>query len=846
MPPFRQPTRNAAGQVFTVLALWCAAAGSVTAQQVPDYEKDVKPILSKNCYACHSSSRAMGGIRLDIRAGAVAKGDSGRPAILPGDSGGSEIIHRLTATGKNMRMPLGGQPLPAESVAIVRSWIEAGASWPESAADMAVRRPGPVEMQVTDRDRQHWAFRPLQKVQPPAVKDAAWQKNPIDRFVFAALDAKGLAPSPQASKAVLIRRLYFTVIGLPPTPAEVQAFLNDSSPQAYDHLVEGLLANPHYGERWARHWLDVARYADSEGYNRDADRPAIYRYRDFVIRAFNDDMPFTKFVRWQIAGDEYEPDNPEAVTATGFLAAGPREHSMVTDTPENKLQYIYDELDDLVSTTSQAMLGLTVGCARCHDHKFDPIPTRDYYRLAAAFRNFDRKETYLSRPHRALEQWAGAKRAELREQKIQASDIPEEARVSLRAPLEKNNSGQVFFYKKYDEKLRFTEDEFQAWLSPADRATYEGLKHAVADVEQKLGKEPPKGFVVVDSQATPIDSYLLGRGSARNRKEKVQFGFLSVLTRGNPSGEYRAAVAKPGLASTFQRGAVAEWLVDVDRGAGALLARVIVNRLWQHNFGEGLVNTPNDFGLQGEKPSHPELLEWLAGELIRNGWQLKPIQRLILTSSAYRLSTEYDKNSAHIDADERLLWRRRPLRMEAEALRDYILAVSGSLNDKMYGPGVRPHIPVEATVTRSKDKWSKDNTIVEGSDVWRRSVYVFAKRTVRLPWLETFDAPDWTTSCGRRVPTTVPTQALSLMNDPFVREQARRFAARIGAEAPAGNQSQITYAYQLAFGRPPSPAEMAAGLTFLPSRNTDAAENQQRLVNFCHVLFTLNEFMFVE
>lgn len=787
----------------------------------------------------------MGGIRLDGRSAAGGKGDSGRPTIVPGNSAASELIRRITATEKNLRMPLGAPPLAPAQIEVLRAWIDGGAVWPEGSAEESAGQSKKLEMRVTDRDRQHWAFRPLARVEPPQPRNAGWVKTPLDRFMLAQFEAASIIPAAEAPREKLIRRLYFTTTGLPPTPAEIDAFQTDRSPQAYERLVDRLLASPRFGERWARHWLDVARYADSEGYNRDADRPMLYRYRDFVIRSFNDDMPFNKFVRWQIAGDEFEPDNPDAVIATGFLAAGPREHSMSTDTEDNKLQYIHDELDDIVNTTAQSMLGLTVGCARCHDHKFDPLPTRDYYRLTAAFRNFQRKETTLSRPHRDLERWLASKRAALREEKIQQAGIPDEdARIALRAPLEKNNSGQVFFYKKYDAKLQFTEQEFQSWLTPEDRAAQDRLKRAVAEAEQKFGGEPPKAFVIVDAQREPIESYLLGRGSVRNKQEKVGFGFLSVLSRGRDPEQYRSAVVKKDLESSFQRAAVAEWLIDPEQGAGVLLARTIVNRLWQHHFGQGLVRTPNDFGLQGDTPSHPELLDWLAGELIRSGWRLKHIHRLILNSAAYRLSTDNDPTRRGLDPEDRLVWRRRPLRLEAEALRDSILAVSGSLNEKMYGPAVRPSIPVEATLTRSKDKWPAN--VVEGAETWRRSVYVFAKRSVRLPWFETFDAPDGNTSCGRRVPTTVPTQALALMNEPFVREQARRFAARLTAsETQAGSSAQVKLAYRIALGRFPSGSELDAAVTFL-EQSEDPAGRYTALVDFCHVLFTLNEFMFVD
>ena len=785
-------------------------------QPSPDFVRDIQPILAEKCYPCHSAARSMGGIRLDGRAGAFGQGESRTPAIVPGRSAASELLRRVSAPDKSVRMPLGGQPLTPAQIELLRTWIDSGANWPDTPAAS------------TRKLEKHWAFQQLRKVQPPSVKNAGWAKTGVDGFILAQLEAKGLTPAPEATTTQLIRRVTFGLTGLPPDPA-------DATNRDFDALVDRLLASPQYGERWGRHWLDVARYADSEGYHEDADRPTMYRYRDWVIRAFNEDIRFDQFVRWQLAGDEYGPDNPDAVAATGFLAAGTRVFIAATDTEENKQQYLYDELDDFVSTTSAAMLGLTVGCARCHDHKFDPIPTRDYYRMAAAFRNYDRTETFLSRPHRELERMLAARRAALRESKMDAAAIPEDMRVLLRAKLDKDNSGQKAAFDKYDSPLRFSDDDFHAWLTPSDKETLARLRGAVAEAEKTLGADPPRSFVIVDSQPKPMGAYLLARGSVRNKTELVPFGFLSVLSNGREPEQYRASVMREAMPTSYQRSALAEWLVDEEHGAGALLARVIVNRIWQHHFGEGLVRTPNDFGSQGERPSHPELLDWLAGELIRGGWRLKPIHRLILNSAVYRMSAVAAPESVRLDPENRLWAHRRPLQLEAESLRDSILAVSGSLNRQMFGPPVRPPIAPEAINSRSADRWPKN--AVDGPDTWRRSVYVFAKRSIRLPMLETFDAPDSNTSCGRRVPTTAPTQALMLMNDSFVREQAERFARRVAAEAPESAASQIQRAYQLALGREAGRTEMQSALRFLSSGS---------LTDLCHVLFTLNEFMFVD
>ena len=701
-----------------------------------------------------------------------------------------------------------------------------------------IRKPGMV---VTEKDRNHWAFRPLGGVESIAIK------NSVDSFVF----GHDVPTLKEASRRTLVRRLYLDLTGLPPTPEQVGAFEQDSDARGYERLVDQLLASRHFGERWGRHWLDVARYADSDGYESDLDRREAWPYRDWVIRALNDDLPFDTFLKWQIAGDEIAPANPDAVIATGFLAAAPFQDTTPADTEENKLKIRYDELDDMVSTTSLAFLGLTLGCARCHDHKFDPLPTRDYYRMAAVFSTTERRVASLSKPRREFEMWREKQRLAWREAKMTELGLAEDQKYWLRQPEHFAVPAQTKLYKEYGERLKIGDGALRAGLPEPQRGIWDLLEKATAANEG--GRLPAeKAWVTVDRQAEPLPQYLLGRGSVLSRKEEVHAGFLQVVSRGKTPEEFLREARPAGLGNTsdpsvvgadgfihpvttYQRTALATWLTDVEQGAGALVARVIVNRIWQHHFGEGLVKAPNDFGYQSDPPSNAALLEWLAGELVRNGWHLKPIHKAILMSAAYR---------QQIGSGPRAL--RHPIRLESDALRDSILAVSGQLNRKMFGPPFRPIIPKEAIATRSKDEYP--TSIQEGPEIWRRSVYAFVKRSVPNPVMEVFDAPDSSSSCGRRNVTTVPTQALTLMNSQLVRKAAVQFAQRVITEAGTEPAAQIERAYRLALGRGPSVAEKARANEFLQQAPDagGAALPVEGLTDLCHVLFTLNEFIYVD
>ena len=698
------------------------------------------------------------------------------------------------------------------------------------------------EMQITEKDRNYWAFRMLSEVLPPRGG-----VNGVDAFLF-----PEETPLPKnAARSKLIRRLYLDLLGLPPTPEQVAFFQRDPSPDAYERLVDQLLANRHFGERWARHWLDLARYADSDGYEDDLDRREGWPYRDWVIRAFNEDLPFHTFLQWQIAGDEIAPTLPDAVIATGFLAAAPSQGTTPADTEENKLKIRYDELDDMVSTSASAFLGLTLGCARCHDHKFDPLPTRDYYRMAAIFSTTERRVAFLSKPRQEFEHWKEKQKVAQRDAKMTALGLTEEQKFWLRQPEHFFVPIQAQLYKEYGGQLKINDQQLRDGLPESRRNVWDALEKAIAGIDaSRLPTD--KALVALDKQDEPVRQYLLRRGSVLSRKEEVSAGFLQVLSRRKGPEEFlrearpypRVAPAdsprvdKDGFvqpATTYQRKALALWLTDLEQGAGPLVARVIVNRIWQHHFGEGFVRTPDDFGYQSDAPSHPQLLEWLAAELVRHRWQLKPLHKLILMSAAYRQDTEGTHGSI-----------RHPVRLESDALRDTILAVSGQLNRKMFGPAFRPIIPKEGMATRSKDEYPSN--IEEGPEIWRRSVYAFAKRSVPNPLMEVFDAPDSSASCGRRNVTTVPTQALTLLNNEAIRKSAVQFAQRVITEVGLIPDAQIRRAYQLALSRLPTLEEEARALKFLAAAPdaTGAALPVEGLSDLCHVLFTLNEFIYVD
>ncbi|HVU87853.1 MAG TPA: PSD1 and planctomycete cytochrome C domain-containing protein [Pirellulales bacterium] len=1022
-------------------------AETPSAADVEFFETKVRPVLVARCYKCHSqeAENLRGSLLLDSQPGWMAGGDSG-PAIVPGDPAASLLVKALQYDG-DVQMPPEGK-LPDAEIATLTEWVKRGAPDPR-----ATKPTGKAKRTINlAEERKHWAFQPLAPQVTPYVADPSWCRTPVDRFIIARLNDKQLAPNAAADKRTLIRRAYLDLLGLPPKPEEVEAFVADLSPDAYDRLVERLLDSPHYGERWARHWLDLARFAESHGFEHDYDRLSAYHYRDFVIKALNQDLPYDTFVKWQIAGDEYEPENPLALMATGFLAAGVHSTQITKNQVEKER---YDELDDMSATIGSSMLGLTIGCARCHDHKFDPIPTADYYRLLSTFTTAVRSEVDLNldranyeaalatfnREHAPLAEalaqyeaqdlpihfdaWlvnrsaphaaagGGSSTANVPVtgaattwQILEITDAKSEAGVPL-APLEdgsllaggkaadkdtytfvarthQRNITGIRLEALVDDTLpkhgpgraangNFALSDVQITAAPqgsekdaapvklaAARATFEQPNLPVAAaidedkksawaVDGQIGKDQaaavefaaPVGFdsgtvftitlrfennaghsigrprialttsptppaldapserqnaaeiaallaqpgaadakareamlrwyrplddgwrernrsvlehsakapqptltkVLITSEGLPAvrlhtqgddflkETHFLERGDPNRKKDVATQSFLQVLMT-SADGERAWQTPPPaGWRTSYRRRALAEWITDREHGAGTLLARVIVNRLWQHHLGRGIVATPSDFGTQGARPTHPELLDYLAAELIANDWRLKPIHRLIMQSAVYMQGSAADESRAKIDPDNNLLWRRPRARLEAEVIRDCILAAGGMLDERMFGPGTLD-----------------DNQL-------RRSIYFTVKRSKLVPMMMLFDAPDGLQAISARSSTTIAPQALLLLNNRQVREAARHFAARVTDPAAADSDSwtePIRRAYLIALSRTPSDAEVADAVQFLDEQSQlyaadgKADRRLAALADFCQVLFGLNEFVYAD
>jgi len=782
------------------------------------------------------------------------------------------------------------KPLPPRVALLVGLSSLAAAFFSPPASAAAPRTPV--------RESTHWAFQPLAQPAVPTVKNSAWIRTDLDRFIVAAQETIGVTPNDEADRAVLIRRLTFDLTGLPPTPEELNAFINDRAAGAYERLVDRLLGSVHYGEQWGRHWLDIARYADSNGYRYDDDQPEAYHYRDWVIRAFNSDLPYDQFVRWQLAGNELAPQNIDAQTATGFCAIGPKERD--EGPPDVRKQIRYDEIDDLIATTGSALLGLTLGCARCHDHKFEPISTREYYQLARIFNSGERTVISGERPltpaqETAKQQWLAEKQTiedetvawfELHGSVIAPILAPKQAKLDADlahvrsvffksnpqateadlaveiSNLNKNPIAQKYFL--YDVQGKFATNrrdverlsdprrnfnplvvrEVRDALPAAATAAFKLLASRTSDLERRGFSRQDKTLVYTDTTAAPVPTNILKRGSVTMPGELVSLGFIDVLTAKGYTPAAIATDTAPPAVATYQRAAFAHWITDADAGAGRLLARVMVNRIWQHHFGEGLVRTPSDFGTKGDTPALPALLDWLARDFIASGWSVKALHRRILTSAVYRQSTASDEKRASLDPENRTWWRRTPTRISSENLRDALLAVSGRLNPQLYGTSVILPIPSEAIITLSGTPYPTD--IKDNEWVHRRSVYAYNKRTVPIPLIQLFDGADLSASCGQRIATTVPTQALLLMNNDAVLARSADLAARIAREAPETLETKLARAFALALSRPPTAAEVATlGQFYEAQLKLRAGHRARTLTDLCQVIFNLNEFIYV-
>lgn len=1015
------------------------------------FKSEVKPVLVGRCLKCHAGEEADGDFDLSNRKSLLAGGSSG-PAILIGKSTKS-LLYKMITHEVEPSMPEDGAKLDKRNIQAISKWIDLGAPY-----------DGPLEGKSTDplawtkktidpTSRSFWSFQPIKKSPVPKFENDEWCQTDIDRFLLEKLQTNGMRPNQLVDRARLARRMYLGVIGLPPTPKQLDKFVNDKSPDAIHKLIEDLLGSQHYGEKWARHWLDIARFAESHGFEQDYDRPHAYHYRDFVIKAFNSDMPYDQFVKWQIAGDELAPNEPLALMATGFLGAG----VFPTQLTEKEFEPArYDELDDMASTVGTAMLGLTIGCARCHDHKFDPIPQRDYYQFVSTFTTTIRGEVELEldpdaikkdltvwqvghdqiqnklrkyekeKLSPAFDRWLRSKSAPqpieatwvvldfskavsnggatfekladgsllatgknpefdsyefvaktnlkgisairieaLSDESLVrkgpgrgsngnfalgnlsvlarhagATDLVPIKLVRPRSTFEQNtsnlsvaasidgnpktgwavdpqfgkNHSAIFEFEKpttFDReteltirmrfdvnnkhsigrprisittaatKVGFDDDAKQQavveifeilknskgkltdtqrnTLFQWYRTTDDGWQKIIGEIQAHLAKRPKpvKTKVMISSEGLkPLKhnadgrnfphfyptTHFLKRGDTDQKQGVAEQGFLQIYSGDQDSGDQGVSGAQgvpsePGRFS-YRRSALVRWMTDTEKGPGQQLARVVVNRIWQHHFGRGIVNTPNDFGFQGERPTHPELLDWLAQQLIDEKWSLKAIHRLILRSAAYQQSSEFDDEDSIKDLDNRLLWRYSPRRLEAEIIRDSMLAVSGTLDKKMFGAG-------------TLDEKMK-----------RRSVYFMIKRSKLIPMMQIFDSPEPLVSVGSRPSTTIAPQALLFMNNSNVREYAHNFSINIlktnGRDSKRDDslntqlKQVVRSGFEMALARKPTAMELENNIDFIQSQLDSYVKEKQNdalemaVTDFCQVLFCLNEFIYVD
>jgi mono/diheme cytochrome c family protein len=756
-----------------------------------DFARDIQPLFAKRCYECHGEKKQRGGLRLDERKAAFEGSNSGA-VLVPGNVAKSKLLHVVAGLDPDSQMPPKERPqLTRAEIAVLRAWIEQGANWPEAAGTTTKK---------TASD--HWAFQPIHPPTLPAVKNQAWVKNDIDRFVLARLEKERIAPSPEADRNTYIRRLYLDLLGLPPTPADVHRFGEDSDPMAYEKLVERVLASPHYGERWGRHWLDLARYADSDGYEQDRPRPYAFRYRDWVIAALNRDLPLDQFIIEQLAGDLLPNATLEQKTATGFHRNTLTNREGGTD----KEQFRVEAVMDRVSTTFKVFFGLTMNCAQCHDHKYDPISTREFYQVFAFFNSDDEIDVPSPLPDDVLvytkEKAANDKRIAALRKDLDAKLLAWEKALKddERSKLPANIVAILNVSAK--DRSEIQAKDLTAYLAKNDAKIGEVNKM----INELARKAPTQAFVPT-----------LGLGKGRKTHVLLRGDFLRPgveVSRGTP------AVLHPLHAQgTPTRLDLARWIVAPDN---PLTARVIANWVWHHYFGRGIVPTLEDFGAQGEKPSHPDLLDYLASRLFRHDWSLKALHRDIVLSATYRQSSKARPELTQRDPLNVLLSRQNRIRFEAEILRDSALAVSGLLNPTIGGPSVKPPQPpgISELTYANAARWVES----KGRDRYRRGMYTWFQRTSPYPMLMTFDAPDSNLCCVRRERTNTPLQSLTLLNDAAFVECFQGLARRIVTEKKS-LEDRLVYAFELTLARTPTAEESSAVRTLYEDLLEGARKN---------------------
>jgi len=799
---------------------------SLSADEI--FSDSIAPLFAATCVECHNDNDPQGDLSL-TSADKFRQGGASGPLIDPGDWKASLLWQMVS--GESPAMPKDASPLSQKQLAALQQWVQQGARWPPEMR---------IKPALADTD--WWSLKPLRKPSLPALRDEdrASTHNPVDAFILDQLRAHGLAPGPAADRPTLIRRLYFDLLGLPPTPEQVAAFLDDSSPLAYENLVCELLASPRYGERWARHWLDVVHYGDTHGYDKDKPRPHAWPYRDYVIRSFNDDKPYAQFVREQLAGDVLWPDQPEAIEATGFIAAGPWDFIGHAEVSEEKLDGRVArnlDRDDMVASTMNTFVSTTVQCARCHDHKFDPVGQKHYYSLQAVFAALDRADrsydtdpaiTVRRRTLRTARQAAEERQAEI-QRRITASAGGELARLDPRsARRQKQLSSQLRPEYGYEEvvapQLWQEQTKVQAELAeiarqiealPAEQVVYAGTVH------HGSGAFRGRGHV----GGLPREIHLLARGEVTQPRQLVGPGTLPIIP--DVPWQFDLPADHPEGA---RRVALADWITHAEN---PLTWRSIVNRIWAYHFGQGIVDSPNDFGRMGQQPSHPELLDWLAVWFRDHGQSWKQLHYLLLTSNTYRQASFNVPAFEAVDAQNRMLWRmnRRPL--DAEAIRDSVLAVSGQLNLAMFGPGFQDFV-----LQRPEHSPHYEYHLHDPNDpsCHRRAIYRFLVRSQQQPFMQTLDCADPSQSVARRDSTVTALQSLALLNNRLMVCMSEHFAERLACEAPDPRQ-QVVRAFQLALGRAPSDSESKSLVAFV---------QRHGLPNLCRLVFNLNEFLFVD
>jgi cytochrome c553 len=865
------------------LATLPAAAQAPLLDKAPRFEKDVLPILTAHCLKCHGEKAKKSG--LDLRSvSAMVKGGASGPVIIKGHADKSLLYEQVS---KKIMPPDQAPKLSSRQIDTIRDWIDAGA--------LTERPEKPIEA-VTAKDREFWSFRPPVRSAIPAVKHSDRVRTPIDAFILEKLEAKGLTLSPDAERLTLLRRVYFDLIGLPPSPEEIDAYLADTRPDAYERLVDKLLASPHYGERWGRHWLDAAGYSDSVGGDNDPGqlfiREGMWQYRDYVVRSLNADKPYDQFVLEQLAGDEMDdwrsapswtPVMKEHLIATGLLRLS------VDHTTEKELNRPFERyqlLHDTIENLSSNLLGLTVHCARCHDHKFDPIPQADYYRFMAVLKPSFNPEAWIQpqfhhladvppkekesidKANAEIDRQAAELTGQIKTIERSVHDslfgvklmaVPEAIRADVRAALavepNKRSEVQRYLAAKLGPLVAVTPDETSKALSAEQRQRIDSLKQQIA---AQSGRKRSYGKIQAAWEHDKLPAtHILLRGNHLTPGPEVEPGTFAVLTDATTQPSIPSQKA---ALSSGRRTAWAKWLTRPDN---PLTARVFVNRVWQRYFGEGIVATSDNFGHLGARPTHPELLDWLAVEFVECGWKIKALHRLIVTSSVYRqASTQYtvlstqlakdppaSKTGAEdsglltplaVDPGNQLLWRQRLRRLESEAIRDAVLAVSGALDRSQGGPPV-PIEPHEDGLVVVQTKG------LPSTAAYRRSLYLFARRNYNMTLLSVFDQPVMATNCTRRIQSAVPLQSLTLLNDAFMLEQAERFATRVASIASMPKE-QIEAAFRIALARRPTNSELKAALDLLTKVTARYAEQPQperrALAKLCHMLLCTNEFLY--